>query len=78
MAKFCINCNMGDPLPHDQRIGQLIYNYLRTDNVIESHDDHIKDQSIMADRLFNIDDSKIKQLFYDKLWCNKCKARNTN
>jgi hypothetical protein len=66
---------MGDPLPHDERIGQAIYNYLRTKTVVNTEEEYIRDQSRMADKLFNISDSDLNRLFYEKLWCDKCKER---
>lgn len=69
--KWCLNCNMGDPLPHDQRIGQMVYNMLRKDleDVGSEHE-----KQIVADKLFNISDHDLKKIFFDKLWCHKCKS----
>lgn len=70
--KFCLNCNMGEPLPHDQRIGQMIYNMLRKD--LNNSSDELDEKIIVADKLFNISDHDLKMIFFDKLWCNKCKG----
>lgn len=71
--KYCIKCQMGDPLPHDERLGQAIYNYLRLDEDPRSQQDHIRLQSQMADKLFNIDDFKLQRFIMEKFWCEKCK-----
>lgn len=68
--KYCLNCNMGDPLPHDQRIGQMIYNMLRKDLKDIGSDG---EKQIVADKLFNISDHDLKRIFFDKLWCIKCR-----
>lgn len=75
MPKFCIKCQMGDPLPHDERIGQVIYNHLRTESHGTSREAHLENQSELADKLFNITDSDLQRLFIERLWCEKCKRR---
>lgn len=72
--KYCIKCQMGDPLPHDERLGQAIYNYLRTKENVKTEEDHIKDQSRMADKLFNIEDHELWRFIHEKFWCEKCKS----
>ena len=76
MTKFCINCTMGDPLPHDERIGQVIYNALRPNtSKIKLTEENIKDYDVaIASTLFNIPDHEIKRIFLDRLWCDKCKG----
>ncbi len=68
--KWCINCGMGDPLPHDERIGQVIFNELRKD-LNDSESKH--EDQIVAGKLFNISDHDLKKIFFNRLWCNKCK-----
>ncbi len=67
-----MNCNMGDPLPHDQRIGQMIFNQLRKD--LKEKESENEDK-IVAGRLFNISDHDLKLIFFNKLWCEKCRGR---
>lgn len=62
-----MNCGLGDPLPHDERIGQAIFNGLRKDLESEHED------QVVAGRLFNISDHDLKKIFFNRLWCNKCK-----
>lgn len=72
MTKFCIKCQMGDPLPHDERIGQVIFNELRKDlNDKQSE----QEDSIVAGKLFNISDHDLNKIFFNRLWCDKCKRR---
>jgi len=76
MSKFCIKCKMGDPLPHDERIGQAIYNMLRPNEGTYSTEEMIiKYKAQIADRLFNLSDHELQRMFYDRFWCDKCKER---
>jgi len=63
---------MGDPLPHDQRIGQMVFNELRKD-LNDKESEH--EDKIVAGRLFNISDHDLKLIFFNKLWCEKCRGR---
>ena len=69
---------MGDPLPHDERIGQVIYNALRPDEDGTDKDVNyliFQTKAAIADKLFNIPDHKLKAIFFERLWCDKCKSR---
>jgi hypothetical protein len=70
---------MGDPLPHDERIGQAIYNMLRPVEEEYSIDAETflnqvtKYKATICDKLFNLDDSALNRMLYEKFWCTKCK-----
>ena len=69
--KYCIKCQMDDPLPHDERLGQAIYNYLRPNK--EKLDNFEQYQSLLADKLFNVADLDLQRFIQHKFWCAKCK-----
>lgn len=76
MVKYCIKCQMGDPLPHDERLGQAIYNHLRSKTNEGTYaDDEIitKYKAGVADLLFNIPDMLLWRFIHEKFWCEKCK-----
>lgn len=72
---------MGDPLPHDERLGQAIYNMLRPkdDPEVTSGRKMVTDNDVLqykaqiADDLFNLEDHKLQRMFFDRFWCEKCK-----
>ena len=68
---------MGDPLPHDERIGQAIYNMLRPkDEYDQQTEDILFYKAYIADGLFNLPDHELQRMFIDRFWCDKCKQES--
>ena len=66
---------MGDPLPHDERLGQAIYNMLRPkeQSDVITEESVGRDKQYVADGLFNLPDHELQRMFIDRFWCDKCK-----